>query len=298
MDKSSLVFQIKFYFKLLLFDFIRLVYIRIFYRIPKVFSLEKTAEELSLQKVSFARFGDGEFNLILGHSIGFQNFNPNLAIRLKQVLSSNNSDCLILIPGTLNSLKGYRLENKLIWIHLISMSFKKYFSLLDSRYYYNSLVTRPYIDLSDKTRAFCIYDHLKKIWENQDVIVVEGKNSKFGVNNDLLSGAKSIKRIVTVQRNAWDKYADIFSEVQKIDKNVLVLIALGPTATILAYDLSCLGYQACDVGHLDVEYDWYLSQASRKTSNINGKDVNEINSFGDSHEFNDEYINQVLKWVI
>ena len=29
-----------------------------------------------------------------------------------------------------------------------------------------------------------------------------------------------------------------------------MLLALGPTATVLAYDLSKLGYQAIDIGHL------------------------------------------------
>ena len=36
-----------------------------------------------------------------------------------------------------------------------------------------------------------------------------------------------------------------------------VLIALGQTATVLAYDLSEAGLQAIDPGHVDVEYEWY-----------------------------------------
>ena len=37
-----------------------------------------------------------------------------------------------------------------------------------------------------------------------------------------------------------------------------MLIALGPTATILAYDLAEKGVQALDVGHIDIEYEWFL----------------------------------------
>lgn len=43
-----------------------------------------------------------------------------------------------------------------------------------------------------------------------------------------------------------------------ISTNTLVLAALGPTATVLAYDLCNKGYQAIDIGHLDVEYEWFL----------------------------------------
>ena len=42
------------------------------------------------------------------------------------------------------------------------------------------------------------------------------------------------------------------------------LIALGPTATVLAYDLFKLGYQSIDIGHLDIEYEWFLRNASSK----------------------------------
>ena len=46
------------------------------------------------------------------------------------------------------------------------------------------------------------------------------------------------------------------------DKKHLVLIALGPTATVLAYDLSNLGYQAIDIGHTDIQYELFLRNAT------------------------------------
>ena len=38
------------------------------------------------------------------------------------------------------------------------------------------------------------------------------------------------------------------------DKEYLVLLSLGPCATVLAYDLSKKGYQALDIGHLPNSY--------------------------------------------
>ena len=48
--------------------------------------------------------------------------------------------------------------------------------------------------------------------------------------------------------------------------NVLILIALGPTATALAYDLHKLNYQTIDLGHVDIEYELYLRKAKRMIS--------------------------------
>lgn len=48
---------------------------------------------------------------------------------------------------------------------------------------------------------------------------------------------------------------------------------MGPTATILSYDLYKLGYQVVDIGHADIEYEWYLNKTIEKKP-INNKFVN------------------------
>ncbi len=39
---------------------------------------------------------------------------------------------------------------------------------------------------------------------------------------------------------------------------------MGPTATLLAYDLYKLGYQSVNLGHTDIEYEWKLKNATHK----------------------------------
>ena len=68
----------------------------------------------------------------------------------------------------------------------------------------------------------------------------------------------------------------ILNECRKIKKGSLVLIALGPTATVLAYDLVKQGYQAIDIGHLDIEYEWYLRGVNDEKVIIEGKYTNEV----------------------
>ena len=57
-------------------------------------------------------------------------------------------------------------------------------------------------------------------------------------------------------------------------------MALGPTATILAKDICDLNgdkieYQALDLGHIDIEYEWFLMRAKKRKA-VKGKYVNEV----------------------
>ena len=113
---------------------------------------------------------------------------------------------------------------------------------------------------------------MKRIWDNENVVFVEGVYSRLGVGNDLFNNAKSIKRIICPATNAFEVYDEIIGEVKKQTKDKLVMIALGMTATCLAYDLYKLGYWAIDIGHVDVEYEWWKMGAKKKVP-IKGKFV-------------------------
>jgi len=74
----------------------------------------------------------------------------------------------------------------------------------------------------------------------------------------------SLQRIICPDENSFDVYNKIYEEAVKIDKSKLFLISLGSTATILDFDLYKIGYQAVDIGHVDIEYEWYLRKATTK----------------------------------
>ena len=79
------------------------------------------------------------------------------------------------------------------------------------------------------------------------------------------------------------------------NKDALYLIALGPTATILAYDLFKNGRQAIDVGHVDIEYEWFCRKVDKKIK-IPNKYVNEVNAgngVADNLE-DEEYQSQII----
>jgi len=105
---------------------------------------------------------------------------------------------------------------------------------------------------------------LKMIWNNRDIVMIKSEKTRLGMGNDLFNNAKSIQRILYPSSNVFDVYDKILNETLKLDKNKLILIALVPTATILAHDLYKAGYQSIDIGHVDIEYEWYLRNSTRK----------------------------------
>lgn len=159
-------------------------------------------------------------------------------------------------------------------------------------------MTRLYMDYEDKSNSCEWFNKIKKVWDNKEIVIIEGEYSKLGIGNDLLKNSKSIQRIIAPSENAFDKYDLILESAKKINKDKLILIALGPTATVLAYDLMLEGYQAIDIGHIDIEYEWYLNNANDKIA-IEGKYTNESKdndisklSFNNS-DYNDEIIDKI-----
>ena len=136
---------------------------------------------------------------------------------------------------------------------------------------------------------------MKKIWDKKDVVIIEGEQSRLGIGNDLFDNMKSIQRIICPSENAFEIYDKIYNEALKIDKDKLVLLALGPTATVLAYDLFKAGYQAIDIGHVDIEYEWFLRKATKKIK-IESKYVTEVKEGRENiQEVKDEkYKNEIV----
>ena len=60
-----------------------------------ILSQEETLDEIIKYNRSISRFGDGEFNIILGKRIGFQEVNMKLIKKLKQVLKSKKKGLLV-----------------------------------------------------------------------------------------------------------------------------------------------------------------------------------------------------------
>ena len=198
-----------------------------------------------------------------GTSIRYQYANPKLAERLIEIIGNNNDTKNLLIgidfPFKKKELDLYTEPENEWW----SGFFKKYkFRLIKllnlKKQYYSSDISRFYFKFKDKSNVSKHIAKMKQIWEGRDIVIVEGEKTRVGIGNDLLNNAKSIKRIICPPENAFKIYDKILNAVLKVSKDKLILISLGPTATVLAYGLANLGYQAVDIGHTDIQYELYL----------------------------------------
>ena len=270
-------------------------------KLPEIVSIEETIEKLIIHKKSIARFGDGEMRWILNISQdSFQEQNKDLQKDLIRVLTIPNDYCLIGLPPGMTSLRENTKYAKRFWSeHFVKEGEKILKYLNPEKKYYNSDISRFYIGYADIKKAESRFNFLKRVWNNRNILIVEGEKTKLGVGNDLFSNVKSIRRILAPHINAYSKYEEILKVIQKeYQKEDLVLLALGPTATVLAYDLSLKEIQAIDIGHIDVEYEWFKMKTRQKVA-IKGKYVNEAGISGKVvEEINDPvYLSQVVQRI-
>lgn len=238
---------------------------------------DEIIEKILKEKYSLSRFGDGELRLICGKDISFQKYNKNLSDRLKEILISQTNDkkILIAIPNVFDTLDIYVDKSKEYWTEQLFFYKEKWISLLnENAEYYDAFISRPYMIYRNKNNCKYKFKKIKEIWKEKKIVIIEGEKSKLGVGNDLFKSCKSIERIICPSKDAFSKYNEIFEVARKIPKDKIILIALGPTASILAYDLSNIGLQAIDIGHIDIEYEWFLNNSIEKES-IKGKYTNE-----------------------
>lgn len=272
-------------------------------RNPTVFDIDITLDAILSRKASIARYGDGEFDIIFGRHETFQSGGRKLAKRLREVLKANaESDTFLVgIPDCYGDLSHFIPEAQLHWkIRLDKERFKWYRILNRKHPYYQSQISRFYHDWVDKSRSVLWASKLKKIWENRNVLIIEGKQTRMGVGNDLFEKSKSVRRILCPSVNAFEKYDKILDcIVENAAADDLILMALGPTASILAYDLHNKGFQAVDIGHVDLEYEWMKMGAKDKVR-IPGRFMNELDGgeYVDNSAIDCTYLDQIISEII
>ncbi len=120
------------------------------------------------------------------------------------------------------------------------------------------------MDYQDKSKSNYLFAMIRKIWEGREILLIEGEKSRLGAGNDLFSNAKSVTRILGPYHNSFKQYDNLLSEAKKYSNDYLILVAMGPTAKPLAFNLAKIGFQAIDIGNLDIEYEWFLRKANSK----------------------------------
>lgn len=267
-----------------------------------IMTSEETVAYIKEHHCSIARFGDGELGLMLERGeVRFQKKSAALAEKLKDVFRYASSNVLICMPYPIQSTKGFMKHGKLFWKGWCLQQQKDIVTeirqLMGREYLFgDSFVSRPFSGYKSKARSRRLFPLIKELWENKDVLFVEGEGTRLGIGNDLFDNTKSIKRILAPAENAFDVYPEIVKTIEAVWNGELIIMALGPTATVLAYELSVKGMQLLDVGHIDIQYEWYLEGTAYTA--IKNKYVNEVKGANTVTACHDQkYLSQVVAKV-
>ena len=264
----------------------------------KVLGILDTLNYIMAHNSSVARFGDGEMDIITGHSIPYQDHDENLANELKEIISSESNESLVIcLSDVFERLDRYNQEAVDFWKQHLNNNYVHYKSLCKAPWYGSTFISRPYMDLVDKSLSNMYFKNIKNLWDKRDILIVEGVNSRSGVGNDLFDNANSVERIICPSKNAYSKIDEIELLIERHAENKLVLLILGPTAKVLAKRLSIKKFQAIDMGHIDSEYEWFKMKATTKVK-LDHKHTAEHN-FDENITFieDDTYNSQIVERI-
>ena len=265
----------------------------------QVKGIDETLDYIIENKSSLIRFGDGEINMLAGHSIPYQDYDEELVSTMRDIIGQESrKELVVCLPDAFTDRFRFTYWAIPFWKDHMDHYMDFYRELCSDSWYGSTFVSRPYIDFEDKSQAKAQFEKLKSIWKNRDLLIVEGATSRSGVGNDLFDEANSIKRIICPSHSAFSRVHEIEQEIEKYAAGRLILCMLGPTAKVLAYHLSRKGHQVLDIGHIDSEYEWMKMGAKTKVK-FSHKHTAEYNFDQDIEFIEDEtYNSQIVAKIL
>lgn len=216
-------------------------------------SFLETLDEVSSQRLSMARYGDGELGLAADptRNIVFQRGSFVLARSLRDVISIPQDGLLVCLPGVTVGV-SWMTWNARYW-GIISELIPQ-----DRRWGIAS------VSRSDgfEAEGAPLVDAWRSCWSGRDVLVVTGKGSRFELVPELFSSARSVGFVLGAPKDAFQAINELEKQVLKRRPD-LVLLALGPAGTVLSSRLHEAGVQALDIGHLSNSYNEHFKHGPR-----------------------------------
>ena len=198
---------------------------------PYVMSRLKTSELIrDNDRLSLSRFGDGEFGMVIDcGDLGFQPYSQSLHDALTEVLKNGvkTANLSVCIPGVFRSVDEMKPNAASFWMNWCLHSKKKLAPYFDPGYEYGDTnVSRLYLPWKDVSYERQIIDNIKSAWFGKTVVIAEGRQTRFGVGNDLLGGAKSISRILCPEKTHGKNTVKYCGSVKNIRPTVRLFLFL------------------------------------------------------------------------
>lgn len=228
-----------------------------------ILTTEETIREIRRRRLSYARIGEGELRWMMNvtkHMPEFQEGSASLRKELLRVIKVKNDNLLFGLSVFLKDQSSLLPFAKFFWVQFIYRYGRNALKIIDRNEVYGNASWSSTVVMKNRRGAKKRFEMIRRIWDGRSLVLVEGEYSRLGVGSDLFSNAKGIKRIICPAKDAFSRYDEILRSVIKHSKEGdLILISLGPTATILTVDLSQYGLQAIDFGHINSEYLHFMN---------------------------------------
>ena len=222
---------------------------------------KETIRKLKEEPKSYARFGDGEIGIIQGRDMPFQNYYPELANKMVDILRKKRENLYVgLNASYFQSPVKYREKNRKFY-RQNGTAYRRFFvDVCDpDNTYLDAGSMGGYFKQKDDFDLDAQYREIRSLFENKKIAVVCGEGILDKLEYDLFDLCSEKITIGAPKVNAFASYNDIVDRIKKeVPKDYVVCIILGMTATVLAADLADEGYIAWDIGHAPKEYDYYM----------------------------------------
>ncbi len=213
---------------------------------------EQTLNNIIDKNKSIVRFGDELFDMIQGIGLYYGNWHqkyaPDLAKRLKEIVSSRDSRLLVcfnpeFILKTKQEFKEMGIpEQYQFWTN--SKIFLK-------NYCHKDIIYGSALCFTPRYNTNIDYKKFKDFFQTKHIIIITSNIERF----QSMSLGKTTDFINTPQSDAWQSYKIIKQSLLSLikEKNfsqneILILISMGSAAKVLVYDLMKLNYTAWDTG--------------------------------------------------
>ncbi len=231
-----------------------------------VYNEEKTIEILQEQPKSFARYGDGEINVMQGESTGFQEYNPELARKMKEQLIKKRDNLYIgLNSSYFESPVKYSDRNRKFY-RLYGTPYRRFFNAIcdPDNVYLDACCFGGYFRHGDSFDFDTHFQKVRNLFKDKSIAIVCGKGILDSLKYDLFELCQKRIIIDAPKINAFSEYDAIIQRIKdNVPTNYLVCIILGMTATVLAGDLADEGYIAWDIGHAAKDYNAYMEKIAK-----------------------------------
>lgn len=223
-----------------------------YYKDFKYLTYKETLDTIIKDNMSIVRFGDELFDMIQGIGLYYgnwrQRYDPLLAKRMKQVISSKNPKLLVCFnPEFILKTKEEFIQDGIEDQYQFWTNSKMFLK----NYYHKDVTYGSALCFTPRFNTAINYKKLKEYFLTKHIIIITSSIQRF--NNMNLGITTTF--IEAPQSEAWQEYDEIYNQLEEMLKepprtkeNTLILVSMGSAAKVLVYDVTILGYTAWDTG--------------------------------------------------